>query len=93
MIMDETDNIIVLTEDNGSENRFEFLDLIEYKGEEYIVLLPEDDSDEAGKVVILQVEDSEGDEERYIGVEDQDVLEQVFAVFKAKFKDEFEFVN
>ena len=93
MIMDEMDNSIVLNAEDGSEVRFEFLDLIEYEGEEYVILLPEGDSDEAGEVVILQVEDSEEDDESYISVEDEDVLEQVFAAFKGKFKDEFDFVD
>ena len=37
--MDE-DNIIVLNGENGQEVRFEFLDLIEMDGDEYIILLP-----------------------------------------------------
>ena len=37
---EEESNIIVLNDENGEEIRFEFLDLIEYDGEEYVVLLP-----------------------------------------------------
>ena len=51
---DELDNIITLNDEDGNEVDFEFLDLIEYEGNDYVVLLPvEEDSDE---VVILQVE-------------------------------------
>ena len=39
------DNIVTLTEESGKEVHFEFLDLIEYEYEEYVVLLPTDDSD------------------------------------------------
>lgn len=39
--MDEyDDNIVVLNDSDGNEVRFEFLDLIEYDGDEYVVLLP-----------------------------------------------------
>lgn len=34
------DNIIVLNDEQGNEASFEFLDLITYKDDEYVVLLP-----------------------------------------------------
>ena len=90
---EELDNIIVLNDENGDEIEFEFLDLIEYEGEEYVVLLP-NDGDEADEVVILKLEDTDSeDEESYVSVEDEDVLQAVFDIFKEKFKDEFNFVD
>ena len=50
---EELDNIIVLNDENGDEIEFEFLDLIEYEGEEYVVLLPHDEEEEADEVVYL----------------------------------------
>lgn len=93
---EELDNIIVLNDENGEEVPFEFLDLIELEGEEYVVLLPveEEDSEDAGEVVILKVEDTESEEEEsYVSVEDEEVLNRVFAMFKEKFKDEFNFID
>jgi len=90
---EELDNIIVLNDENGDEVQFEFLDLIELDGEEYVILLPVED-EETGEVVILQVEDTESeDEESYVSVEDEEVLNKVFEIFKEKFKDEFNFVD
>lgn len=93
--MDEMDNTIVLTGEDGSEIKFEFLDLLEYGGEEYVVLLPADESNEdADEVVILKVETADdSDEESYIGIDDEETLEAVFGLFKEKFKDEFNFVD
>ena len=91
--MDE-DDIIVLNDESGQEARFEFLDLIEMDGDEYIILLPEDQDDESrGEVVILQVEDVDGNAESYVGVEDEETLEQVFTLFREKYKDEFDFID
>ncbi len=92
---EELDNIIVLNDEDGNEVNFEFLDLVELDGEEYVILLPTDeDEDEPGEVVILQVEDTDSeDEESYISVEDEDVLNKVFEMFKEKFKDEFDFIE
>ena len=93
--IEELDNIIVLNDENGNEVRFEFLDLLEYHGKEYVVLFPaDDDSDEPGDVVILRVElGDEPDDENYVGVEDKAELDAVFKLFKEKFKDEFNFVD
>ena len=91
---EELDNIIVLNDENGEEIEFEFLDLIEYEGEEYVVLLPNDEDEDAGEVVILKLEDTDSeDEESYVSVDDEDVLKAVFEIFKEKFEDEFNFVD
>ena len=93
---EELDNILVLNDEDGNEVEFEFLDLIEYEGEEYVVLLPVEDeeSDEPGEVVILKLEDTESDEEEsYVSVEDEEILNKVFEKFKEKFEDEFNFVD
>ena len=71
---EDLSNIIILSDENGEDVQFEFLDLIEYDSEEYVVLLPvidEEDEDD-GEVVILKVEDSgDEDEESYVSVDDE----------------------
>ena len=85
------------TDEEGNEVKFEFLDLVELDEEEYVVLLPvsEEGEEDEGEVVILKLEDTDEDseEESYVGVEDEDILNKVFAIFKEKYKDEFNFVD
>ncbi len=92
---DDISNIIVLNDENGNEVQFEFLDLIEYESESYVVLLPvlEEGEEDDGEVVILKVDDSDesSDEESYLSVDDEETLVAVFEIFKEKFKDEFNF--
>ena len=94
---EELDNIIILNDEQGNEVKFEFLDLVELEEEEYVVLLPvsEDGEEDEGEVVILKLEDTDEDseEESYVGVEDEEILNKVFAIFKEKYKDEFNFVD
>lgn len=89
------DNIITLKDETGKDLKFEFLDLIEYNNENYVVLLPvaEDGTEEGEEVVILKEEGltEDGEDESYGTVEDEAVLNQVFEIFKDKFKDEFLF--
>ena len=93
--MDELDNTIVLKDEAGMDVSFELLDLIEYQGNEYVVLLPTDESDDGpAEVVILKMESTEGsDEESYISVDDLGTLGAVFGIFKDKFLDEFSFME
>lgn len=90
----EEENIIILNDDEGNEVRFEFLDLIKYEEEDYVVLLPvpEEGAEEDNEVVILKLEEAENeDEESYVSVDDENTLTAVFEIFKEKFKDEFNF--
>ena len=92
--MEELDNIIVLNDEEGNEVQFEFLDLIEYEEEEYVVLLPVEEEEDSEEVVILKVEDTDSDEEEsYVSVDDEETLNTVFEIFKEKFKDDFNFVD
>ena len=93
--IDDESNIVVLNDEAGNEIKFEFLDLIEYESEEYVVLLPVDDDgeNEDGEVVILKLEDADTDEESYVSVDDEETLNAVFEIFKDKFKDEFNFTD
>ena len=94
---EDLDNIVILNDEEGNEVKFEFLDLVELDNEEYVVLLPiiDDEEEEEGEVVILKVEDTDEDseEESYVSVEDEEVLNKVFEIFKEKFKDDFDFVD
>ena len=78
---EELDNIVILNDEDGNEVKFEFLDLVE---------------EEEGEVVILKVEDNDdedSDEESYVSIEDEEILNKVFEIFKEKFKDDFDFVD
>ena len=95
---EELDNIVTLKDEDGNDVKFEFLDLIDYEGEEYVVLLPAEETEdsEPDEVVILQLEkgsDENSEEETYVSVDDEEVLNAVFEIFKEKFKDEFNFVD
>lgn len=85
---EEESNLVILNDAEGNEIKFEFLDLIPYRGNEYVVLLPVDE--DAEEVVILQVEEN-GEEENYLSVENPATLNAVFAIFKERNKDEFNF--
>jgi len=88
---DELDNIVVLTDEDGNDAEFEFLDVVQVDEKDYVILLPVDEIDK-GEVVIFRIE-GEGEEESYIGLEDENEAEKVFQAFKEKAKDDFNFAD
>ena len=86
---EEIDNIVTLIDENGKEIEYEFLDFIEYEGEEYIILLP---SGEVAcmEVLILRVEGADTDDESYVSVDSMETLNAVFKIFKNKIKNEID---
>ena len=85
LLQEEESSILTLTDENGNDVEFEYLDCIEYEGSEYLVLMPtEEDSNE---IVILQVEPVDEENENYLAVEDEAVLNAVYEIFKERYKD------
>ena len=82
---EEESSVITFVDEDGTESSFEYLDCIEYQDKEYLALLPvEEDSNE---IVILEIEPVDEENENYLTVEDEAILEAVYAIFKDRFKD------
>ena len=85
LLQDEEAQIITFVDEDGEESTFEYLDCIEYEGKEYLALLPvEEDNNE---IVILEIEPVDEENENYLAVEDEAILEAVYAIFKVHYKD------
>lgn len=85
------EKVVILCDENSNEIKFDFLDLVPYRGKEYVVLLPV--SDKADEVVILQLEEADDETESYISVDNELTLQAVFEIFKERAKDTFNFVD
>lgn len=89
LLPEEEISILTLTDENGQDVDFEYLDCLEYQGTEYLILSPADD--ESGDIIILEIQPVDEENENYLAVEDEAVLDAVFAIFKEKYKDILEF--
>ena len=88
---EEESSIIMLTDENGNDVEFEYLDCIEYEGKEYLVLIPNEE--DAEEIVILQIEPVDEETENYISVENEATLNAVYEIFKNRFKDVLTFAE
>ncbi|NLB89622.1 MAG: Holliday junction resolvase RuvX [Clostridiales bacterium] len=90
--MEIQNSIIELIDETGEEVAFEHLMTIEHEEEYYIVLLPvedeEEEPEEEAEVFILQIAKDEQGDDSYITVEEEEVLEAVFAKFIAAMQEE-----
>ena len=77
--------ILTLTDENGNDQNFEYLDVIEYQGKEYLILMPADE--EETHIVILEIEPVDEENENYLSIDDEDLLNAVYGLFKEKYKD------
>lgn len=82
---EEEVSILTLTDENGQDTNFEYLDCMTYQDKEYLVLMPTED--ESGEIVILEVEPVDEENENYLAVEDGAILDAVYGLFKEKYKD------
>ena len=90
--MEEMENdgtLITLEDEEGNEIEFEFLDVVEYEGEEYIVLIENDE--EADEVVILKINAIDDETEEYASIDDEELLEKLFDIFKSKYEGDINF--
>ncbi len=85
ILQEEEESTLVLTDENGVDQEFEYLDCIEYEGKEYLVLIPAEE--DANEIVILEIEPVDEENENYLAVEDEAVLNSVYAIFKERFAD------
>ena len=91
MIPEEEVSILTLTDENGADVEFEYLDCIEYQGKEYLILMPVDE--ESNEIVILEIQPVDEENENYVAVEDEAILDTVYGIFKERYKDVLDFAD
>ena len=85
ILQEEEAAILTLTDENGVDTDFEYLDSVDYEGKEYIVLLPADAGET--EIIILEVEPVDEENENYLSVDNEATLNAVYGIFKERYKD------
>ena len=91
ILMEEEESILTLTDENGDEIQFEYMDCIQYEGKEYLILMPLDE--ESNEIVILEIQPVDEENENYVAVEDEAILDTVYGIFKERYKDVLDFAD
>ena len=91
ILQEEESDILSLTDENGQEVEFEYLDSVEFEGKEYLILMPLDE--ESNEIVILEIQPVDEENENYVAVEDEAILDTVYGIFKERYKDVLDFAD
>lgn len=94
---DYTPDIYTLEDEEGNEQVFEMLDVMEFEGEKYFALTPYAESPEelledSGEVIILKSV-YEGDEEMMVSIDDDDEYDRVGKVFIERLEEMYDFTD
>jgi len=96
------DEVIVLTDEDGREEQFILLDMIEVDGVTYAVLKPLDEGtfdeeseesefdDDVEEVFVYRVEIDEAGEQQYVEIEDDEEFEKVAEAWESLQEEEFD---
>lgn len=89
ILEEEEEEIVELIDDNGNVLKFKLLDVTEYKGEKYTLLLAAEPNEEIAEdeVVIFRLNEVE---EVLEPIEDENLLEEVFEFYQSEIEDEAE---
>lgn len=82
--MEERDDILALTDEEGNEVNFEIIDAVERDGKTYVLLTPAEAGEEDEVEVIMLRVDDDGDEDVLVTVDDEDEFNAVAALFDQK---------
>ena len=87
------DSYVYLTDEDGNEFPFEFLDVITYQDEDFGIFFPaqeEDDDADQEEVVILKVIPHDDGSVDFVSTDDENTLNAVFDLFLENLRQQFE---
>ena len=93
---EDMDNIVVLTDEDGNDVQFEHIVTVTHQNREYVCLIPmegldiESDEDENALIFLEIIPGKDGADDVYQGVEDEDLLNDLYAKYleAVEFEDE-----
>lgn len=80
---------IILTDEDGNETEFEFVDSFDFEGNTYYALVPS--GDESGEYVLLRLEQDENGEDILSTIDDDDEFDRVADYFEDEYLSEIDY--
>ena len=79
--MEERENVLTLTDEEGNEVDFEIINAVEYNQKTYLLLIEADADDEAEAEALMLRVDDDGEDDVLVTVDDEDEFNAVAALF------------
>ena len=87
---EEEDGIITLVDDEGNEVQFAYVDLVEYEGGNYAIMLPIEDGEVLEEAVVMLVQENEDGSEELTGIEDEAIVNAVIDIYNERVEEDEE---
>ena len=89
-IMDENDEIVTLTFDDGSQEEFYVMAELDYEGKWYSYLVPVDPDDDFDddEVLVYEIAEGENGEEIFLPIEDDDLLDKLVDMLNSELESD-----
>lgn len=82
----DMDDFVTLVDDEGNEEDYILVDVIDYNSKTYAVFIPAGD-EEQPFVILEYVEQPDSDEGTYLGVDDDDTVDRVYNIFLKRIEE------
>jgi uncharacterized protein YrzB (UPF0473 family) len=89
--MEDRDDIITLTDDEGNETEFMVIDGTDYNNKSYLMLVEADAADDEESEAMLLRIDMDGDDEVLVTVDDEEEFNAVAALFEQQYEEDDEY--
>ncbi|MBQ3062992.1 MAG: DUF1292 domain-containing protein [Clostridia bacterium] len=87
---EEEDGIITLVDDEGNEVQFAYVDLVEYEGGNYAIMLPIEDGEVLEEAVVMLVQENEDGSDELTGIEDEAIVNAVIDIYNERVEEDEE---
>ncbi len=87
----ENPHLIDLIDEDGKTVTFEHLDTVQYKDEDYVICIPYDDDEEVVTEVVIFKIRKDNEDDCLEQVEDIELLDKVYDIFKDRNGEIFDF--
>ena len=87
---EEEDGIITLVDDEGNEVQFAYVDLVEYEGDNYAIMLPIEDGEVLEEAVVMLVQENEDGSDELTGIEDEAIVNAVIDIYNERVEEDEE---
>ncbi len=94
--MEENRKIIPFTDDEGNTVELEIVDSFEMDEKKYAILVEpeaEEGSEDEGLVYIMEIQSDNDEEMILVEIEQDEILEKAYSMFRERCADEFDFVD
>ena len=86
-MMEENDDVMYLTDEEGKDHPFALLDYIEYNDKEYCIIQDLEDEEHNDEAIVMEVSQDGEENDVFTSVDDDEIADAVFDFYLQSLED------